>query len=292
MGTFFKRHKGGNYDLFGTHGYYIPDWKGIFLIIVFICIGVTLGSILTIVATVTSGNSPEVLSAIMPLTYLLMFLPLLIYVSAKSAAHAPWMEPVPLDRNDGFGPLGKAACFVLAMVGTAAMAFALDPLNSILPPMPQMWKDAMEMMTKGPLWAVILSTCVFAPIFEEWLCRGLILRGLLEKYGPVVAIAFSAAFFALLHMNIWQGIAAFSLGCLFGYVYYRTRSLKLTMVMHCTNNLIAVVQTRIPSMQDAESMSDVITNPYIYWALVAAAEVVVVIVVLKFSRVGAEVKGE
>ncbi len=50
---------------------------------------------------------------------------------------------------------------------------------------------------------------------------------------PALAIAISAIFFATIHGNLWQGISAFILGSFFGYVYYKTGSLKLTMLMHC-----------------------------------------------------------
>ena len=62
---------------------------------------------------------------------------------------------------------------------------------------------------------------VFAPILEEWLCRGVVLRGLLNYsrkgepgedgsrrgMNPALAIAISAIFFATIHGNLWQGIS-------------------------------------------------------------------------------------
>ena len=129
--------------------------------------------------------------------------------------------------------------------------------------MPEVLKNALEQLTEGPLWVSLLSVSVFAPLFEEWLCRGLVLRGLLQKMNPASAIGVSAAFFAILHMNPWQAIPAFILGLLFGYVYYKTGSLKLTMLMHCVNNTMAVVASRIPSLSDAETFMDVM-SPWAY----------------------------
>jgi membrane protease YdiL (CAAX protease family) len=73
----------------------------------------------------------------------------------------------------------------------------------------------------------------------------------------------SAAFFAVLHMNPWQAIPAFLLGLLFGYLYYKTGSLKLTMLMHCVNNTLAAVTTRIPSLSEAETFMDIL-SPWAY----------------------------
>ncbi len=80
---------------------------------------------------------------------------------------------------------------------------------------------------------------------------------------PTAAILISAVFFAVLHMNPWQAIPAFLLGSLFGYVYYKTGSLKLTMLMHCVNNSFAILLSRVPEFKEAESFMDVL-SPWAY----------------------------
>ena len=144
----------------------------------------------------------------------------------------------------------------------------------LLPEMPEFLKQALEQLTGGPLWVTLLSVSVFAPLFEEWLCRGLVLRGLLQKLNPFSAIAVSAAFFAVLHMNPWQAIPAFLLGLLFGYVYYKTGSLKLTMLMHCVNNTLAAVTTRIPSLSEAETFMDIL-SPWAYVCIMVASVLII-----------------
>ena len=79
----------------------------------------------------------------------------------------------------------------------------------------------------------------------------------------------SAAFFAVLHMNPWQAIPAFLLGILFGYVYYRTGSLKLTMLMHCVNNTFATIFSRIPKFAEADTFMDIL-SPWAYAGIYVA----------------------
>ena len=67
---------------------------------------------------------------------------------------------------------------------------------------------------------------------------------------PALAIAISAIFFATIHGNLWQGISAFILGSFFGYVYYKTGSLKLTMLMHCVNNTVSVLSSKLPAFEN------------------------------------------
>jgi hypothetical protein len=114
--------------------------------------------------------------------------------------------------------------------------------------------EVLKSMTTGPFWSSFLLVAIFAPIFEEWLCRGMVLRGLLTKMKPVWAIVISAAFFALIHANPWQALNAFLIGLMMGYVYYKTGSLILTMIIHFVNNGTAVVLSNIDRFKDMEDL--------------------------------------
>ena len=133
----------------------------------------------------------------------------------------------------------------MAAVVTLAGSMITDPVVSALPPMPE-WLEASfeQMLQNSPLWVTVVSTVIFAPIFEEWLCRGMVLRGLMQKVHPAWAMIISSVFFAFIHLNPWQAIPAFVLGMLFAYVYYMTGSLKLTMLMHAVNNGASVLMSQ------------------------------------------------
>jgi membrane protease YdiL (CAAX protease family) len=191
-----------------------------------------------------------------------MFIPAMLYASAKSRFDENFTPSVPVDSNN-FGRLGGFAMAVIVSVATLAGAFLTDITAKILPPMPALLEQAMKQLLNAPLWITLISVSVFAPFFEEWLCRGMIMRGLLGRMSSLAAISVSAAVFAVIHLNPWQAIPAFILGMLFGLVYYKTGSLKLTMLMHCVNNTMAAIFSRIPAFQDAESFIDIM-NPWTY----------------------------
>ena len=156
----------------------------------------------------------------------------------------------------------------------------------LLPDMPSWLEETMKKMLENtPVWVTLISVSVFAPLFEEWLCRGIVLRGLLKTMRPFSAIAVSAAFFAILHMNPWQAIPAFLLGILFGYAYYKTGSLKLTMLMHCVNNTCAVILSRIPEFKDAETFMDIL-SPWAYWSIFAASLLIVACSIVILNSIG------
>ena len=87
---------------------------------------------------------------------------------------------------------------------------------------------------------------VVAAVTEEFLFRGLILRGLMAKISPARAVAISAGLFALMHLNPWQMPLAFILGLVFGWVYLRTRSLALCIAGHGFHNAVSLLAAGLP----------------------------------------------
>lgn len=269
------------WNVFATHAWYVPGIGGMFALLLWLLAGSLFGSLVTALFTLAFG-SEIALEYAMLIAYPLQFIPALLYVAHKSRT-ASWNTPgYALDSNH-FAPLGGALCALLVMLDTLAAAFAVDAVSSALPPKPGWLEELMGSMTGGRIWVDFLCVSIMAPLFEEWLCRGVILRGLLHKMKPVWAIVISAAFFAVIHMNPWQAIPAFMLGCLFGWVYYRTGSLKLTMLMHFTNNTMALVASHIPAWEEAENWVDILGG--MYWPYFVLSLVMVGLVVLAFLRI-------
>lgn len=103
---------------------------------------------------------------------------------------------------------------------------------------------------------------------------------------PALAIFIQAVFFAAIHMNIWQGLSAFLIGCLMGYVYYRTGSLKLTMLIHCTNNSLTVLLTHFggEKVQEADSLVDLLPG-WEYAMLLVASLAILAAVYAQLRRI-------
>ena len=84
--------------------------------------------------------------------------------------------------------------------------------------------------------SMFLYAGLLAPIAEEILFRGLILRNLLP-YGKKVAIFVSALLFGLFHGNIVQSPFAFAVGLVLGFVAVEY-NIVWAMALHMFNNLI------------------------------------------------------
>jgi membrane protease YdiL (CAAX protease family) len=259
---FFRKHTGrASYDLFTNHSHYVPGYSGMFMLFVMFLIGALLGSLIVGAMGVVSMEFAQIYGTV--ISYPVMFIPPWLYVTAQSRRNEFFETGYSLDSSN-FGRLGGFRMALIVSVATLALGFVTDSLNAIMPETPEWFENAMAQIMDAPVWITLISVSIFAPLFEEWLCRGVILRGLLQKTHPVSAILVSAVFFAVLHMNPWQALPAFILGALFGYIYYKTGSLKLTMLMHCVNNTFAVVFSKIPSLENAEGFADVMST----WAYI------------------------
>ena len=282
-----KRKGPRNYGFYEKFSYYVPGVAEMFILLALLLLGALLGSLLSLPFLAVLGREAGSQYAML-VSYPLMFIPAMIYASVKSRNNSMNRSGLLLDSNH-FSPLGGAVCALLVMLATLAAAFCSDAILVLLPEMPDWIREALEGVTTGDNMILnFLLVSIFAPFFEEWLCRGMILRGLLgTKMKPVWAIVVSAAFFALIHLNPWQAIPAFLLGCLFGYVYYKTGSLKLTMLMHFTNNTFSLVMSNVDSLKDAESFLDVFPGMR-YWILFAAAVLLLILIIRAFSRIPPE----
>jgi len=237
-----------------------------FILLALLLVGAAIGSLVAAPFIKLFGDSG--MDAATLISYPIMFIPPMIYASVKSRNNSFSYQGLALDSAH-VAPLGWLVCCALAILVTLAGNLASEPLTNMLPPMPEWLEETLGSLTGGNFWLNLLCVSIMAPFFEEWLCRGMILRGLLgRKVKPVWAIVISAIFFAVIHMNPWQAIVAFILGVLFGYVYYRTGSLKLTMLMHFTNNTFALVIGHIDSLSDYETWQDMLGNMFwIYFAI-------------------------
>ena len=112
----------------------------------------------------------------------------------------------------------------------------------------------MEQMTKDKATMIVLAV-IMAPIFEEIVFRGIIQKGLINKgMNPATAIIISSVVFGLVHANPWQFVGAVLLGSVLGFVYYKTKSLLLPILLHAFNNLCSSL---LIFYGDSESFADV-----------------------------------
>lgn len=150
------------------------------------------------------------------------------------------------------------------IVGTLGLQFGVVVPIASLVPVPDFFKKVfLDMMDETGLFS-FLAIVVAAPIFEELIFRGVILDGLLKRYSPIQSILLSSFLFGFIHFNPWQFIAAAGIGIFAGWIYYRTRSLSLAIIVHMTNNLSAFAMNLV-SETTWESMDETLIESYGGW---------------------------
>ena len=250
--------KVNNWDLYANHAWYVPGVGGMFALLGWFLVGNLLGSVLVAILGAFLPTQ-VIMDYAMLVVYPLSFLPAMVYAAHKSQRNSLFETGYKLESSH-WGPFkGWQLALITVALTYATMVSADLPnylnykLTTSIPWLNGFYESFMEVMGKmigGKFWSSFLLAAIFAPIFEEWLCRGMVLRGLLSKMKPGWAIVVSALFFALIHMNPWQALNAFIIGVIMGYIYYKTGSLWLTMLVHFVNNGTAVVLGQISGVED------------------------------------------
>ena len=198
----------------------------------FIFIGLQLvgGAIITTLWSLITGNSDKTAAMLITTTGVIGLLTIVIFLWTRYAEVSPtWLRTRPWT--------------VLSWSVIAALG-ALIPSAWIQEQMPELPNIAEQEFgtIMGTPWGYLVIG-LLAPLSEEIVLRGAILKELLksEKLSTWTAIAISALFFALVHMNPAQMPHAFIIGLLLGWMYYRTGSILPGVAYHWANNSVAYV---------------------------------------------------
>lgn len=132
----------------------------------------------------------------------------------------------------------------LLALGSIPLADAINSLSHAKMPLEEL--QLLTTIVMHP-WGWI-AVGVLVPIAEEMVFRGAILRTLLNLCGHRWrwgAIVLSALLFGVVHGNMAQMLNASLMGCLLGWLYYRSGSIAPGIVFHIVNNSVAVLLVRM-----------------------------------------------
>jgi len=123
-----------------------------------------------------------------------------------------------------------------------------------------------------------LAICIFAPVVEELVFRGAVLRALLNacRY-HWVAITLSALAFAIVHANPAQMPHAFLMGLMLGWMYYRTKSVIPGIMVHWVNNTVAYAVYNILPQADDVRLVDLWGEDPMRIGLAVAFSIIIII---------------
>ncbi len=94
----------------------------------------------------------------------------------------------------------------------------------------------------GGLWFNLIVVAVIPAIGEELIFRGLVQKLFHKWFGRIFpAILVTSLLFAAMHFQFLSFLPRFSLGLILGFIFYRSGSIWLVMLLHLLNNATAVV---------------------------------------------------
>ncbi|WP_419698951.1 CPBP family intramembrane glutamic endopeptidase [Mucilaginibacter sp. NFX135] len=232
-----------------------PDARSIFTLffvtIGFMFTGGILGAILLEALKYWGFKSPLAKSFVNLVAYIIGFLLTIWYAVKKSKKQQVSVFHISFNKIQGW-------LVPVIIICSIALNIGLERVSEIIPMPLSVQKFFEEMLTKDTF--SIIAIVIAAPILEEILCRGIILKGLLKNYSPRKAILISALFFALMHMNPWQAFPAFFGGLFIGWVYYKTQSVIPGMIIHATNNAAASLFLFLP--KNKQDFLSLLGEPY------------------------------
>lgn len=105
-------------------------------------------------------------------------------------------------------------------------------------------QNVVETLLNGPVSVkvtMLIMAVIIAPITEECCFRGFVYNILKQKSSPVAAALASAALFSSVHASLAQWCQLFIFALVQCYMYEKTRSLRVPIVLHVLFNTISSI---------------------------------------------------
>jgi len=134
---------------------------------------------------------------------------------------------------------------IILVLGLSIVVSEIGNIAQYFFPMDPFWIDIFRSIRNQPLAFFIIEVIIIAPFVEEFIFRGVIARGLNNKYSYGFAIIVSSIMFGLVHLNFWQFTSAFFAGLIITWLYLYSKSLLLVIFAHGLFNGVDLLFSRV-----------------------------------------------
>lgn len=129
---------------------------------------------------------------------------------------------------------------------------------------------------------MVFLMVVIAPVFEEFLVRG-IMYDALKPYGTGIAIIISSLLFGLMHGSLYMLFYTTAYGFALGYIRYATGSLFIVTILHAIINSIGAMTLLLMTLAQITNDENRVINTF-YTIFIFAVLAMIVIGVIVFIR--------
>ena len=138
-------------------------------------------------------------------------------------------------KDTGVAVLVCAAAGAVITSVAIGLAIKLAAINGAFPVF-----DNVEIILKdGSLLLSVLSIVICAPLMEELVFRGLVFKSFRQISGFWLSALLSSAVWAVIHLNLVQGIRAMGVGLFLAFVYEAYDKLWVPVAAHMSINAVA-----------------------------------------------------
>lgn len=137
---------------------------------------------------------------------------------------------------------------VITLITAVSLSIVILNINSLIIS-PDYENPLLKTIFKDNMIGIIFALLI-APIMEEVIFRGIILGGLKKNYSMLSALLISSLLFSISHFTLVQLVPTFIAGIYFGYIFYKSGSLILSMFAHFSYNLFPIIMVQFQGIGD------------------------------------------
>jgi len=164
---------------------------------------------------------------------------------------------------------------VVFSIGVFILSDAIDRIINIFIQVPSFYSEVLDMLRWNDVYSfliIIISVVVIAPIIEEMIFRGLLLRGLEKKYKSVVlSVIYSSILFAVIHVLPSLFIQIFLIGMILGFLSIKFNSIFPGIVLHSINNLLTLLLLNL----NGNYFDFYLKNDFVNWKMVIVGGILI-----------------
>ncbi|MDE7200850.1 MAG: CPBP family intramembrane metalloprotease [Lachnospiraceae bacterium] len=141
------------------------------------------------------------------------------------------------------------AMIVIASCGLYYLALLIVAVIAVVSPETmESYTDMMDTTFGESQALAMLAAVILAPINEECIMRGLILKNLQRFFSTPVVVIIQAVLFGIIHANLVQGLYVLPVGAALGYVAIKSRSVLPSIFMHLFYNTLSFTVVLLPEV--------------------------------------------
>lgn len=187
-------------------------------------------------------------------------------------------KPINLEKIKKINPLW---ILIIGMGASGITALWFGIADIIIPPNEAIetvddFNEALDLTGGSSFIPSLVFAGILGPIAEEFIFRGLAFKGLKKAgLGSALAIAISALAFGIWHGNPIQIVYASLVGAIFAYIFDRTNSLGLVILIHIVNNSLSSIVGELTSenIQTTYTYLCILAVPFLIYKLIKMKKV-------------------